>query len=474
MEEPGTSPEIRDWKKNDNEWREDATFTKYSWQIGPNPNVQFHIAHGDLFQAPVDAIVNAEQTDFVCAHGNPKTISGQIAHMFGPQIQDELFQQTRRQILDVGTVLKTSGGNKYKAIYHAGFHHPDQWLSLDDDESNDTEHLQVIRSCVQKILNMVADDPHISSVAFPLIGSGNFTLNHTLVAHDFFQDVIQFADQIYPEQQQQQQQKQKQKGALDIWLIEYKASKFHSTLESGIQAWLSRTSSMLSFSSYAWEPYALGVPHLDLFESRMLLFETHPRYAAWVHVRFAELIVGYITAVLATQANVMPRDIVQRGRPISFGALRQCVSQLSQNKCKVEDLETSTSQWCSFLAMAVNEAMAHGLLQGINADRNHIAHGREARSVQEMRRDITRLVQLSTWKALSSIYKPPSAEELSPWLAVQQRPAIGAVATTTTNASSQADGKDVGVFEKWAVDSKSYTVPWSGTHFLVETKDSGV
>jgi hypothetical protein len=47
----------------------------------------------------------------------------------------------------------------------------------------------------------------------------------------------------------------------------------------------------------------------------------------WVHVRFVELIVGYITAMLATQANVLPQDIVQRGRPISFGALRQCSHQ---------------------------------------------------------------------------------------------------------------------------------------------------
>lgn len=464
MEEPGTSPDIVNCWENDNEWREGATITKYSWQIGPS--VTFHIAHGDLFQAPVDAIVNSEQTDFVCAYGNPKTISGQIAHMFGPQIQDELFQQTQRETLDVGTVLKTSGGNKYKAIYHAGFHHPEKWLSLEDDESNDTEHLQVIRSCVRNVLNMVADDPDISSVAFPLLGSGNFSLNHTLVAHDFFQDVIQFADQISPAQQQN--------GALDVWLVEYRVSKFHSTLESGIQAWLARTSSISSFSSSAWEPYALGVPHLDLFESRMLLFETHPRYAAWVHVRFAELIVGYITAVLASQANVLPQDIVQRGRPISFGAIRQCISQLSQNKSscnEVEGLETSTCQWCSFLAMAVNEAMADGLLVRINADRNHIAHGRESRSVQEMRRDITCLVQLSTWKALSLFHKPPPPEELSPWLAVQQKPANGVEATTA--ASSQADGKDVGVFEKWGVDNKSYVVPWSGTYFLVESKDSG-
>jgi hypothetical protein len=89
-----------------------------------------------------------------------------------------------------------------------------------------------------------------------------------------------------------------------------------------------------------------------------------------------------------------------------------------------------------------------------------------------MRHDITCLVQLFTWKALSSIHKPPPPEELSPWLAVQQRPANGVDATKT--ASTPADGKDVGVFEKWVVDNKSYVVPWSGTHFLVETKDSGV
>jgi hypothetical protein len=65
-------------------------------------------------------------------------------------MQDELFQQTRLETLEVGTVLKTSGGDKDKAIYHAGFHHSDHCRSLIDDGINDTAQLQAIRSYVRK------------------------------------------------------------------------------------------------------------------------------------------------------------------------------------------------------------------------------------------------------------------------------------------------------------------------------------
>lgn len=35
---------------------------KQSWKIG---SIKFHLVEGDLFDVPVDAIVNSEQTDFI-------------------------------------------------------------------------------------------------------------------------------------------------------------------------------------------------------------------------------------------------------------------------------------------------------------------------------------------------------------------------------------------------------------------------
>ena len=39
--------------------------------------VTFHLTCGDIFDTPVEAIVNSEQTDFVLSF-NPNTISGQL------------------------------------------------------------------------------------------------------------------------------------------------------------------------------------------------------------------------------------------------------------------------------------------------------------------------------------------------------------------------------------------------------------
>lgn len=97
----------------------------------------------------MDAIVNSEQTDFTLAISK-STISGQIYHRFGPQIQDELNDQVKlhggiafgRKPLDLGTVLRTTAGpngGQLKAIFYAGFHHA--WFSYhEDDEDFETDH----------------------------------------------------------------------------------------------------------------------------------------------------------------------------------------------------------------------------------------------------------------------------------------------------------------------------------------------
>ncbi len=64
----------------------------YTWRVG---GIRYHVAAGDIFHAPVDAIVNSEQTDFILSY-DPESISGQIRERAGEQVQKELDAQTRR------------------------------------------------------------------------------------------------------------------------------------------------------------------------------------------------------------------------------------------------------------------------------------------------------------------------------------------------------------------------------------------
>jgi hypothetical protein len=68
--------------------------------------VQLVLARGDLFDAPVEAIVSSEQTDLVLSR-NPDTISGQVWARYGSAIQRELRGATNGHRLRAGTVLVT-------------------------------------------------------------------------------------------------------------------------------------------------------------------------------------------------------------------------------------------------------------------------------------------------------------------------------------------------------------------------------
>jgi len=221
------------------------------------------------------------------------------------------------------------------------------------------------------------------------------------------------------------------------------------TLESGVQAWLAHTS-----TSCHWEPFNLGVPYLDLFESQMVR-ESHPKYAAWMHVRFAELITGHATSALAVETHLAPENIVQQGKPISFGRLRHRAKELAAQF----NADAAQSNWHGFLAGLVNKAIEKQIIKRINDDRNDIAHGREARAVDEIREDIASLLQLSHWKALAQDQEPLNYEDLSPWV----------VARPDAQTEAELAVRSVGVFEKWKPGSRSYIVPWSGAYFLVNT-----
>ena len=88
--------------------------TASSWNIS---SVEVRLQAGDIFDFPTEAIVNSEQTDFILSD-SPDTVSGQIWHRWGSQVQDELDRQNGRAIRDPGTILVTRVQGLPKVIYH--------------------------------------------------------------------------------------------------------------------------------------------------------------------------------------------------------------------------------------------------------------------------------------------------------------------------------------------------------------------
>jgi O-acetyl-ADP-ribose deacetylase (regulator of RNase III) len=402
----------------------------YQWRIA---SVTLHVIRGDIFSVPVDSLVNSEQTDFLLAKGG-SSISSQIWKAFGPTVQDELVRKTNNEVLQPPVVLTTSGG-KYACIFHAGFHLPyTRHAKLSDDEG--TEHLEIIRYCVRQILEMV-HEANFSSVAFPLIGAGIFGLDPGLVARNFFDDILSFAVDS------------RTRKDMEVWLVAYDEPTFHTALQSGIQAWLSHTS-----TQHRYELFSLGVPHLDAFEQQ-LVREAHPQWAAWLHVRFAELVIGYAMFVMAAGNSLTPQQAVDEGKLMTFGQLRKRSRELS---AKVR-ASTSFSDWSTFLGKIVFESEATQVVDRLNVDRNAIAHGRNARSVADIRADVAALLHGSEWRALSQRIAPPNHVELSPWL----------VKRGDGGSASKTEAVDIGVFEKWDKEKISYLIPCSGTFFQTQS-----
>jgi len=61
-----------------------------TWNLVP---LDFHLAQSNLFDVPVEAIVNSEQSDFILSQRD-SSISGQIWHRYGPEIRLELAKLT--------------------------------------------------------------------------------------------------------------------------------------------------------------------------------------------------------------------------------------------------------------------------------------------------------------------------------------------------------------------------------------------
>lgn len=394
---------------------------QYTWRIG---QTVFHLAQGDLFDAPAEAIVNSEQTDFALAR-EPYTISGQIRRRFGDVVQPELDRLTGGGAMPVGTVLVTAGG-PYRALFHAGFHHPAVFLDPSSDD-NGTEHLRVIRGCVRQVLDR-AREMRLRSVAFPLVGAGLFGLDPALLAFEFFEELahVALAAGDGPE----------------VWLVVYKADLLPRVLEAGVQSWLG-----LLPARPTWQPFRLGVPYLDRFEEQVVRC-SDPHWAAWLVVRYAELLTGYLLFLLAgaTSPPRWPVGMLPEDRPITFGVLRREANRLADE----EALAGHASPWVRFVVSALRADRAALRLERINHDRNDLAHGRNFRPASEIVADLAEFVQVQEWRRLLHEQGAPPLAALEPWVC------------------PEPSGAGTGVLERWSRSRFTYVVPETGARFTAD------
>lgn len=71
----------------DKSLRESMNDNHYTWRLGP---VTFHVARGDIFDAPVESIVSSEQSDFILAYDG-SSISSQSGTLWVSRFYKALF-----------------------------------------------------------------------------------------------------------------------------------------------------------------------------------------------------------------------------------------------------------------------------------------------------------------------------------------------------------------------------------------------
>ena len=393
---------------------------------GKLKNIEFTFAHGDLFDAQVDAIVSSEQTDFVLS-GNRASISGQILYRYGDPIQQELDDATRGQVLRPGTIIETNGSKDFRRIFHAGFHEPDDW-PMAPGGSQDTDYFEAIGSCIRQVLDFVVSQK-LSSVAFPLIGCGLFGLDEKMLILQFL-DAVETVDSRLAKPEN-----------LNVWLVIRNRAQFESAAGVFLELLLRARSQMIVVQL---EPS--GVPILDRFAAR-LAQRCSEDWAKWQLCRYAEIAAEIMCYGLSRAVNPLPtpKSLFSEGEPATFGKVRELALKFASAS------PLNLNVWgAKFFASVLRDDTAARALETINTQRNNLAHGRQTIPLAEIEELVAQNLRLEAWARISDA---DGEFRLSDWI-----PWIRALSPTTCRT---------GLFERWQKNFFRYLVPESGEVFKV-------
>lgn len=396
---------------------------------GKLKHVELTFVVGDLFHAPVDAIVSSEQTDFVLS-GNPKSVSGQIWGRYGEVIQQQLDDATNGQVLRGGTVLETSGGSDFVRIFHAGFHEPDDWPGVAGG-SRDADYFEAIGSCIRQVLEL-ARAQRLSSVAFPLIGCGLFGLDEKMLILQFL-DAVETLDERLMEGDR-----------LNVWLVIRDKDQFDSIVDVLFALLLRHRSETIAIKL---EPS--GIPVLDRFAARLALRSSED-WAKWQLCRFTEIALEIMCYGLcrATIPPPSPETLFEEGMVATFGVVREYALKFAASPAIDKEF------WgAKFFASVLKNDVAACALETVNTQRNNLAHGRKSLPLGKIMDLIVQGLQLGAWANIAQADGELRLADWIPWVAV-----------------SSVSTAQAGLFERWQKNAIRYLVPETGEVFKVPRK----
>lgn len=401
------------------------TIPEYTWKI---ESVNFHVFKGSIFDCPVEAIVNSEQTDFRLARRGA-SISAQIFQRFGQDTQEQLDRQTDGTTLTAGTVLRTTT-DTYRQIYHAGFHEPQDWAL---GEGHYARHVDAIRVCIREILDDFLRGP-LRSIAFPLIGCGNFGLDQRILAYEFALAVVQAVRSTDPRHLSEEK---------SVWLAlldaEDRQRSFRELIQDIGQSFLD-----VHQGRPLGAPLAVGVDYLDRFE--LIAMRAGFPWNLWQMLRYSELVASFMFYHLAIDRDHGrgPEQMFPQ-KFISFGAVVRAAKELA-----ARPLVESESEWTTLFAALFGAE--EQTWKRLVASRNDVAHGRHLATLEDVRKDIASCVRVERWQELV-MHVEPGLHRLEPWLIC---PKDGARVT------------EVAVIDTWANNKRVYLVPSTGRRILPE------
>jgi O-acetyl-ADP-ribose deacetylase (regulator of RNase III) len=331
-------------------------------------------------------------------------------------VQIDLHEQTMMQEQPVGAVLETPGYGDYECIYHIG-HQPAGIRTAGAlSTSEEAGHFRVIRDAVGNVLHRFSIG-EAESIGFPLIGCGSFRLDPWLLAYEFVDELLQHVEnqEMYDR---------------EVWIVVGRDEDYPNVLNAIIQALSDRQQPGME-----WTPIQLGVDYIDRFEERASM-SRHPLWATWTVTRYAELLTGYLFYELCRvwPEPIAPRDVSEEVR-CSFGFI---YNELTGLASKITSEQNGLPGWAHTVAEVVFGDRKKKRIKGIIEDRNHIAHGRQARSVHSIRDDLHAFVEEA--QLHDCVDRMIPEPDLSPW--------------------TRLFSGNVGVLDRWQSNKWTYVVPY--------------
>ena len=177
-------------------------------------------------------------------------------------------------------------------------------------------------------------------------------------------------------------------GCIDVWLVIRDSAQFESVVAIFIELLLrSRTEMVLL------ELDRTGVPFLARFAAR-LAQRSNEEWAKWQLCRFTEIALEIMCYGLSQLIRPLPtpQTLFEEGQAPTFGLFRELALKFAY-----ESPERANVWGATFFNSVLRDRAAAQALEEVNAQRNHLAHGRKSLGVAEIKKLAVQGLRLQDW-----------------------------------------------------------------------------